>query len=83
MLLQCHVKDPSRSAKSAGGRLHLNMHKHLTQRSQSGLTINGCPGIVWEPIQKQAHMQLVKGTLGHSHLSLLSLCGLILAQGVE
>ena len=39
MLPQWHVKDPSHSAKSAGGRLHLNMHKPLTKRSQSGLTM--------------------------------------------
>ena len=25
-----HVKDPSHSTKSAGGRLHLNMHTPLT-----------------------------------------------------
>ena len=36
MLAQWHVKDPGHSAKSAGGRLHLNMHTPLTQRSQSG-----------------------------------------------
>ena len=33
------VKDPGHSAKSAGGRLHLNTHALLTQRSQSGLTL--------------------------------------------
>ena len=32
MLLQWHVKDPGHSAKSAGGRLHLNTHTSLTQR---------------------------------------------------
>ena len=30
-LLQWHVKDPGHSAKSAGGRLHLNMCIPLTQ----------------------------------------------------
>ena len=35
---QWHVKDPGHSAKSAGGRLHLNTHTALTQRSRSGLT---------------------------------------------
>ena len=30
MLPQQHVKDPGHSAKSAAGRLHLNMHKPLT-----------------------------------------------------
>ena len=33
------VKDPGRSAKSAGGRLHLNKHTPLTQWNQSGLTM--------------------------------------------
>ena len=37
MLPQWHIKDPSHSAKSAGGRLHLNMLTSLIQRSQSGL----------------------------------------------
>ena len=39
MLTQWHVIDPSHSAKSAGGRLHLNMHTFLPQRSRSGLTM--------------------------------------------
>ena len=38
VLLQLHVKDSGHSAKSAGGRSHLNMHTPLTQRSWSGLT---------------------------------------------
>ena len=39
VLLQWHIKDPDHSAKSAGGRLHLNMHTPLTQPSHSGLTV--------------------------------------------
>ena len=39
VLLQCHVKDPGHSAKSAGGRLHRNMHTPLTQQNQRGLTM--------------------------------------------
>ena len=39
MLLQWNVKDPSHSAKSAGGRLHLNTHTPLNQQRQSGLTM--------------------------------------------
>ena len=39
MLPQWHVKDPNHSAKSAGGRLHLNMHTPLTHWSQSALTM--------------------------------------------
>ena len=58
VLPQWHIKDLGRSAKSAGGRLHLNMHTPLTQWSQSQLC--HCPGIVWEPIRKQAHMQLIR-----------------------
>ena len=40
MLPQWHVKDPGHSARSAGGRLHLNMHTPLTQRSRSRLTMS-------------------------------------------
>ena len=39
VLLQWHVKDPCHSAKSVGGRLHLNTHTPLTQRSRSGLSM--------------------------------------------
>ena len=39
VLLQWQVKDPSHSAKSAGGRLHLNTLTPLTQQSQSELTM--------------------------------------------
>ena len=34
VLPQWHVKDPSHSAKSAGGRLHLNTRARLTKRSR-------------------------------------------------
>ena len=34
-----HVKDPGHSAKSAGGRLHLNTHAPLSHRSRNGLII--------------------------------------------
>ena len=39
VLPQWHIKDPGHSAKSASGRLHLNTHTPLTQRSRSGLTM--------------------------------------------
>ena len=39
MIPQWHLKDPSHSAKSAGGRLHLNTYLHLTQQSRNGLTM--------------------------------------------
>ena len=38
VLPQWHVKDSGHSAKSAGGRLHLNTHTPLTQWSWGGLT---------------------------------------------
>ena len=39
VLPQWHVKDPSHSAKSAGGGLHLNRHTPLTKRSRNGLIL--------------------------------------------
>ena len=78
VLLQWHVKDPGHSAKSAGGRLHLNTHTLLTQRSQSGLTMpvtRHSIGIYQKMSLHATHQE----TLGHRHLSSLSHCGLILA----
>ena len=40
-LPQWHVKDPVHSAKSAGGRLHLNTHTSLTQRVDRVEDISG------------------------------------------
>ena len=73
-----HVKDPSHSAKSAGGRLHLNMHTPLTPQSLSGLTMQLRRHGVGTYQQTSSHATH-QGTLGHSHLSLLSHCGLTLA----
>ena len=39
VLPQRFVNDPGHSTKSAGGRLQLNTHSPLTQRSRSGLTM--------------------------------------------
>ena len=39
MLPRGHVKDPDHSAKSAGGRLHLNSYTPLTHRNWSALTL--------------------------------------------
>ena len=39
VLWQWHIKDLSYSAKSAGGRLHLNTHTPVTQQSWSGMTM--------------------------------------------
>ena len=82
VLLQRHIKDRRHSAKSAGGRLHLNMHTSLTQQSQSGLTMllsRHSEGTFKETSSRATR----QGTLSHSHLSSTSLCGLILAQRVE
>ena len=61
VLQHWHMKDPGHSAKSAGGRLHLNMHTPLTQQSQSGLTMTLCRHSVraYHSIRKQAHTQLI------------------------
>ena len=51
-LLPQWLKNPGHSAKSAGGRLNLNMQTSVTQRSRSGLTM---------PLStKRAHTQLVR-----------------------
>ena len=78
VLPQCHVKDPGHSVKSAGGRLHLNMHTFLTQCSRSGLTMPLSRHSVGTYQETRSHATR-QGTLGHSHLSLLSHCALILA----
>ena len=77
-LLQWHVKDPSHSAKSANGRLHLNMHTPLIQQSQSGLTMPLSSHSVGTH-QVMSSRATCQGTLGRSHLSLLSHCKLIQA----
>ena len=91
MLPQWHVKDPSHSAKSAGGRLHLNTRTPLTQRCQSGLTMPLSRHRVgtYQKMNSHATRQGTyqetnshatrRGILGHSRLSSLSHCGLILA----
>ena len=72
MLPQWHVKDPSHSAKSAGGRLQLNIHTPLTQESQSGLT--AVQALVWEPSREKTSHTTHQGTLGHSHGENYSTC---------
>ena len=59
MLLQWHVNYPGHSAKSAGGRLHLNTHTSLSQQVRVGWLCR-CPGIVRERLQKRAYMQLLR-----------------------
>ena len=78
VLPQWHVKDPGHSAKSAGGRFHLNMHTPLTQRSRSGLTMPLCRHSVGT-YQETSSQATRRGTFAHGRLSSLSYCGLILA----
>ena len=78
LLPQWHIKDPGHSAKSAGGRLHLNTHAPLTQWSRSGLTMPQSRHSVGTYQEMSSHATH-QGTVGHSHLSLLSHYGLILA----
>ena len=76
---QLHVKDPGHSAKSAGGRSHLNTHTPLTQRSRSGLTMLLSRHSVGTYSETSSHATC-QGKFGHSSLSSLSHRGLILAQ---
>ena len=78
VLPQWHIKGPVHSAKSVDGRLHLNMHTPLTQRSWSGLTMLLPRHSVGTYPVTNSHTTH-QGTLSHSHLSSLSHCGLILA----
>ena len=71
MLLQWHIKDPGHSAKSASGRLHLNMHTPLIQRSRSGLTTLLCRYSVGT-YQEMSSNTTHQGTLSHSCFSSLS-----------
>ena len=82
MLLQWQVKDPGHFAKSAGGRLHLNTHTPLTQRSQRGLKMllfRHCVGTY----QEMSSRTTCQGTPIHGHLSSLSHYVLILSYGAE
>ena len=78
VLSQWHVTDPGHSAKRAGGRLHLNTHLPVTQRSRNGLT-NPLSKHSVGTYQDTSSDATRQGTLGHSRLSSLSHCGLILA----
>ena len=75
---QWHVKDPSHSAENAGGRLQLNTQTPLTQRSRSGLTMPLSTYSVGTYPKTSSHATCQE-TFGHSRLSSLSHCGLILA----
>ena len=60
VLPQWHIKDPRHSAKSAGGRLHLNMHTPSSQRSRSGLTMLSRHYVATYHWEKRSHAQLVR-----------------------
>ena len=82
VLPQWHVKDPGHPAKRAGDRLHLKTRTPLTQRSRSGLTMPPSRHSVGTCPETSSHATCQR-TLGHSRLSLLSHCRLILAVRVE
>ena len=78
VLPQQHIKDPGHSAKSAGDRLHLNTHTPLTRRSRNGLIMPLSRHCVGTCPETSSHATCQR-TFGHSRLSSLSHCGLILA----
>ena len=78
VLPQWYEKDSGHSAKSAGGRLHINTHAPLTQRRRNGLTMLLSRHSIGTYLETSSHATR-QGTLGHSHLSSLNHCGLILA----
>ena len=70
-------KSPGHTAITAGGRLHLNTHTSLSQRSQSGLTMPLSRHSVGTYQETSSHATR-QGALGYSRISSLSHCGLIL-----
>ena len=71
VLPQWRVKDSGHSAKSVGGRLHLNTYTPLTQRSRTGLTMLSRHS-VGTCQRKRAHAQLVRkhsATVVSAHLA--------------
>ena len=70
ILQQLHVKDSGHSDKNAGGKLHLNRHTPLTQRSGSELSRHS----VGTYLEMNSHATC-QGTFDHSHLSSVSRCG--------
>ena len=82
VLPQWHVKGPGHCAKSEDGRLYLNTHTPVTQRSQSGLTMPLSRHSVGTYPETSSHATC-RETFSHSRLGPLSHCGLILASRVE
>ena len=68
---------PRSFCQSAGDRLHLNTHTPLTLRSRKGPTMP-LSHSVGTYLETNSHATC-QGTFGHSRLSSLSHCGLILA----
>ena len=79
VLPRWHVTDPSHSAKGADGRLHLNTHTTLTERSRSWLTMPLSGHSVGTYLETSSHATCL-GTFSHSRLSSPSHCGLILVK---
>ena len=77
LLPQWHVEGHGHFVKSAGARLHLN-DTPLNQRSQNGVTMLLSRHSVGTYLETSSHATC-QGAFGHSCLSLLSHCGLILA----
>ena len=75
LLPQQYVKDPSHSAKSADARLLRNTHTPLTEQSRGGQTMLSRHSV--EPVSERRSTATRVEKLVHSHLSLLSRCGLI------
>ena len=66
LLPQWHIRDLGHSAKSTGGRLHLNTHTLLTQGSQSGLTMLLSRHSVGTYLKMSSHEQLSRNTQSQS-----------------
>ena len=71
-----HVKDPCHSARSAGGWLHLNTRTSMSQWSRNGLNMPLSRHSVGTYPETSTHTTCQE--FGHSHLSLMSHCGLVL-----
>ena len=74
VLLQRHIKCPSHSAKSAGGRLHLNT-THIFDPTKSEWADYAAVQAQCGNLSGTSSHATRLGTLGHSCLSLLSHCG--------
>ena len=71
VLPQWHIKDPGYFTKSAGDKLHLNIHTLSTKRSLSGLTMWLSKQSVGTYPETSSHATCQE-TFGHSRLSSLS-----------